>query len=139
MDSKPVQIRYRDVQIGILLSQEANWLLTESAKSSGRSKNKEVLLRLEDHLKTFPEINKSDYLGLKKSKVLPEKAKAYKPVRIVVQLSAALNRLLTESTHKSTLKKSKEAALRVDAHVLAVSSIAKVHDVTPRVIKGNAL
>ena len=128
--------KHNAVGMGVELSQEGNYLLSESAARSQRSKTKETLLRLEDHLKRFPVIDKSS-LPEPGIKLLSERVKLYKPVRIVIELSATLNQRLTESTYSSGLSKSKEAAFRVNAHLLAFSSIAKVSDVTARVIKNS--
>ncbi|PCD85530.1 TraY domain-containing protein [Vibrio mediterranei] len=56
MKSKRIT-RGSDTETGIAfdISAEANQILTESAKRSERAKKREGKLRLEDHLKRFPD------------------------------------------------------------------------------------
>ncbi|QDQ41184.1 TraY domain-containing protein (plasmid) [Legionella geestiana] len=48
---------YQKVYISFQISEEANKLLTESCKRSGRRKMPEAALRLEDHLRRFRSIS----------------------------------------------------------------------------------
>lgn len=47
---------YLSVFINVQLSKKANELLTKAAGRAGRTKRKEAMLRLEDHLLHFPDI-----------------------------------------------------------------------------------
>ena len=57
MDSKNNNNKYPKVYISFQLSEEANRLLSESCKRSGRKKIPEAALRLEDHLHRFRSIS----------------------------------------------------------------------------------
>lgn len=50
----------RPKSVGVILTPEADVLLSERAKKAGRSRQLEAMLRLYDHLKKYPEIN-GDY------------------------------------------------------------------------------
>ncbi|HHS8465265.1 TPA: TraY domain-containing protein [Legionella pneumophila] len=52
---------YNKVHITILLSENANRLLSQSCIRSNRKKIQEATLRLEDHLKKFRSISEIDY------------------------------------------------------------------------------
>jgi hypothetical protein len=53
--------KYPKVYISFQLSEEANQLLTESCKRSGRKKIPEAALRLEDHLRRFRSISELNH------------------------------------------------------------------------------
>ena len=57
MESKINNKQYSKVYISFQLSEEANKLLTESSKRSGRKKIPEAALRLDDHLNRFRSIS----------------------------------------------------------------------------------
>jgi hypothetical protein len=57
LSSKTDTEAYPKVYISFQLSEEANKLLTESSKRSGRKKIPEAALRLEDHLNRFRSIS----------------------------------------------------------------------------------
>ncbi|MBA2650366.1 MAG: TraY domain-containing protein [Legionella sp.] len=57
MKSEDNNTKYPKVYISFQLSEEANKLLTESSKRSGRKKIPEASLRLEDHLRSFRSIS----------------------------------------------------------------------------------
>ncbi len=54
--SEGVSQSYKSVGLSLQLSPELNKLLTQSSKRSMRTKTMEALIRLEDHLKCFPDI-----------------------------------------------------------------------------------
>lgn len=54
---KHEQNYYESVQIAFELSADANRLISESSKRSGRTKRKEAQIRLEDHLKKYSSIS----------------------------------------------------------------------------------
>ncbi|WP_145573518.1 TraY domain-containing protein [Yersinia mollaretii] len=47
---------YREVGLTIYISAKTNYLLSNAAARSKRTKTMEVLLRIEDHLNNFPDI-----------------------------------------------------------------------------------
>jgi len=53
---------YKKVYVTLNLSEQANKLLTESAKRSNRKKVQEAKLRIEDHLQRFRSISELDYV-----------------------------------------------------------------------------
>ncbi|HIF0232800.1 TPA: TraY domain-containing protein [Legionella pneumophila] len=57
MESEINNKKYPKVFISFQLSEEANKLLTQSCKRSGRKKIPEAALRLEDHLNRFRSIS----------------------------------------------------------------------------------
>lgn len=61
MASENNKKKYTKVYISFQLSEEANKLLTESSKRSGRKKIPEAALRLEDHLRRFRSISELNY------------------------------------------------------------------------------
>lgn len=56
MELEP-ELEYESVFISFQLSARGNKLITESATRSGRTKKKEALLRLEDHLRRYRSIS----------------------------------------------------------------------------------
>lgn len=48
--------KFRKVGIAVDIPPEVNRLLTQAAQRSKRTKTMEALVRLEDHLKNFPDI-----------------------------------------------------------------------------------
>lgn len=48
--------KFRKVGIAVDIPPEVNRLLTQAAQRSRRTKTMEALVRLEDHLKNFPDI-----------------------------------------------------------------------------------
>ena len=50
--------KYKEVYLSMRIPSRVNQLLAESAKSSGRKKAQEALLRLEDHLEQIESISK---------------------------------------------------------------------------------
>ena len=71
MNSK-INTKYPKVYISFQISEEANKLLTESSKRSGRRKIPEAALRLEDHLNRFRSISELHQANPHNSEALEE-------------------------------------------------------------------
>jgi TraY domain len=51
-----IEEKFRKVGLAVDIPPDVNRLLTQAAKRSKRTKTMEALVRLEDHLKNFPDI-----------------------------------------------------------------------------------
>jgi hypothetical protein len=57
MNNKNDVATYKPIIISVVISAESNKRLTEAAKSAGRSKRIEAVLRMAHHLKTVPYVD----------------------------------------------------------------------------------
>ncbi|MDR5020240.1 TraY domain-containing protein [Yersinia rochesterensis] len=107
-------LEFQSAKITIGMSPEMNRLLSQSAARSKRTKVKESILRLEDHLKNFPDI------------AIPvlRRDVGFPSSNITFDMSPEVNRLLSLSSARSKRTKVKEAILRLEDHLKNFPDIA---------------
>lgn len=106
---------FKGAKITIGLSPEMNRLLSQSSARSKRTKVKESILRLEDHLKNFPDIA-TTVRGFRDAE--------FPSSNITFDMSPEVNRLLSQSSARSKRTKVKEAILRLEDHLKRFTDIA---------------
>ena len=129
MKLKALKKESREVGMGIKLSALSNSMLTRSAQRSSRSKSKECLLRIEDHLKRFPVADLVP-CALEIGDKIEVESVIFKSLILTVKISAAINHMLTKSIEHTKMSKSLEASTRLEGHLKLFESIASVGEVT---------